>query len=205
VRVGITGSPGTGKKTIGRILSKISHLEFLSINEFARRNHFATRVGSEYVIDTRRLYGKIETESRIVSGHLLPYVVPDRDLDLVIVLRSSPATLQRRYKSRKYSKEKTEENVEAEIIGVTSAECARRYSHGKLAEFDTTKANPGATARRVLEIIKGKASPSFGSIDWLSASTKLAFEDARKGKYNRFNLPKKITRFANRKARKSSY
>ncbi len=83
-RIGITGSPGTGKKSIGRALSVMTHLEFISINEYAIKNKFAIKIGTEYVIDTQRLRGKIDTRGKIISGHLLPFVVPNDDLDLVV-------------------------------------------------------------------------------------------------------------------------
>jgi adenylate kinase len=202
--IGLTGSPGTGKKTIGRTLSRITGLEFVSINDYAVKNRMGRRVGSEFSVDAKRLYGRIETKGRVVSGHLLPYVVPNRQLDLVVLLRCSPNVLKRRYASRDYSIEKMRENIEAEMIGVLAAACLEEYDLQKIVEFDTTRAKPESTSKRVLDIIKGKERPTFGSVDWLSA-THSSFTRALGGKYNRFNTPKKITRFANPKARKSRY
>ncbi len=191
--------------TVSSALSNISNLEFISINEFAIKNHFAKRVGLEYVIDTRRLRGKIETRNRVVSGHLLPYVVPNKDLDLVIVLRCSPRTLRKRYEARKYPERKIVENVEAEMIGVIAAACVQAYDPKKISEFDTTRTKPETIAQRSLDLIKGKEAPFFGSIDWLSTSTPSSFTSALQGKYNTFNIPKRITRFASPRARKSKY
>ncbi len=91
------------------------------------------------------------------------------------------------------------------MIGVISATCAQTYDWKKIAEFDTTRTRPETIARRVLDIIKGQSETSFGSIDWLSASTYSSFRKALRGKYNRLNIPKGITRFANPKARKTRY
>src|SRR5579872_1378343 len=110
-RIGITGSPATGKKSLGRILSEKTEMKFVSINDFSIKNHFAKREGKEFVVDARKLRGKIKTEDTIVSGHLLPYVVPGPDLDLVVVLRCSPIVLRKRYEARHYSEEKIRENV----------------------------------------------------------------------------------------------
>ena len=204
-RIGITGSPGTGKKTVGKALADILHLEFVSINEFAIRNHFGSRENSEYVVDVRKLRGRIHTKARIVVGHLLPYLVPNKDLDLVVVLRCSPKLLRKRYSLRHYPEEKIIENIEAEMIGLIADKAAQVYSPSKLAEFDTSRTRPASIARRIVNIIKGKTAPSFGSIDWLTSSNYSAFSEMLHGKCNRFNTPKRITRFANRKARKSRY
>lgn len=204
LRIGITGSPGTGKKTVGKAFAKITGLEFVSINEFAIKNRFGKQVGSEFTVDVKRLRGKIETQGRMLSGHLLPYVVPNRDLDLVVLLRCSPNVLRRRYSSRSYSNEKIRENIEAEMIGVIAFACLKEYDIEKIAEFDTTRTKVDTIARKVSDIIKGKEGPSFGSIDWLSGSS-ASFNRALQGKYNRFNTPKRITRFTNPKACKSKY
>ena len=104
-RIGITGSPGTGKRTLGKHLSKILKEEFVSINDFAVREGYGKKSDDDFVVDVRRLGGKIKTGNRIISGHLLPYVIPDRDLDLVIVLRCSPTVLRKRYDARGYSED----------------------------------------------------------------------------------------------------
>jgi adenylate kinase len=207
LRVGLTGSPGTGKKTVGRILSKFSGLEFVSINDFAIENEFAKHLGIEYVVDTRKLKGKIKTKDRIIAGHLLPYVVPNKDLDRVFVLRCSPRKLRERYLERGYPEEKIVENLEGEFIGLISSECAKIYTLNKIAEFDTTRVKPETVARRALDVVKGKATPTFGTIDWIAKSaTYSGFREMTlQGKCNRFNIPKRITRFANPKARKSRY
>jgi len=177
----MTGSPATGKKTVGRILAEILDLEFLSINDFAIQNRFAKKVNGEYIVDTRRLRGKIKTRGQVVSGHVLPYVIPNKDLDWVFVLRCSPKTLRARYKSRHYSKEKILENIEAEMIGLIAAACLGTYSYKKLAEFDTSRAKAETVARRIIQVIKGDAAPSFANIDWLSASKPSAFREALRG------------------------
>lgn len=205
LRIGITGSPGTGKKTLGAILAKKLELGLISINQFAISNRFAKRNGNEYEINVGRLRGRIDTQGKIVTGHLLPYVVPNDALDLVILLRCSPNTLRERYERRRYSREKIRENLEAELIGLIAAECGARYDIKKIAEFDTSKTKPETLARRVLDIIIGRRPPSFGTIDWISGLSSSGLEHLLTGKCNRFNIPKRITRFANPKARKSRY
>lgn len=168
-RVGITGSPATGKKSIGREIAKISGLKFLSINEYAIERGFGSWMGKEFVVDTKRLKGKIDAENRIVSGHLLSNVIPKRELDFVVVLRCSPNVLTKRYKKRGYPKNKIVENVEAEMIGEIASTALRTYGIHKLAEIDTTRVrNPETIAKRIVDIGRGVKPRSFGKVDWLS-------------------------------------
>lgn len=205
MRIGITGSPGTGKKTIGRLLSEKTQFTLLSISDYAIKAGLAKLSYGEFVVDTQLLKNKIGTREKIIVGHLLPYVVPDKDLDLIIVLRTSPIILRKRYLERRYSEKKIRENVEAEMIGLISSECASVYQRKKLAEFDTSRATQTAIVRNVLDIINGRKEPTFGTIDWLYGLKASTLEQTLRGKCNRFNRPKRITRFANPKARKSRY
>ncbi len=204
-RIGITGSPGTGKKSVGKELAEITDLQFFSLNDYVIGNHLATQKKGEYSVDVRKFRGKIKTKNRIVVGHLLPYLIPDKALDLVVILRCSPVELRKRYEFREYTEEKIIENIEAELIGAIAHKATQRYSRHKLAEFDTTKTKPVTIARRISNIIKGKNGPAFGSIDWLSVSSPSAFTELLLGKCNRLNTPKRISGFANRTARKSTY
>jgi broad-specificity NMP kinase len=165
----------------------------------------AKRSRDEFTINTSLLKNRIDTRGKIVAGHLLAYVTPNKDLDLIVVLRTSPEILRKRYLARKYSEEKIRENIEAEIIGLISAECAAVYDRKKIAEFDTSGTRPATIVRKIMNIIEGKEPPDFGSIDWLYGLSASSLEQALRGKCNRLNRPKRITRFANPKARKSRY
>lgn len=176
-RIGITGSPATGKKSVGLELAKITGLKFVSVNEFAINGGFGGWVGDEFVVDIRRLRGRIDTKNKIVVGHLLPYVVPRSKLDFVAILRCSPLVLKRRYKRRGYSQSKTIENLEAEMIGDVASASLSAYGIHKLAEIDMTRIrSPSGVANRILDMSIGVKPRSFGKVDWLSnihSATKL--------------------------------
>ncbi|MHB1867494.1 MAG: adenylate kinase family protein [Nitrososphaerales archaeon] len=167
-RIGITGSPGTGKKSVAIELAKISGLNLLLINDFAIKHRFGVLRNEEFVVDLRRARKAIDTDGRIICGHLLPYIVPKSELDFVVVLRCSPNVLKKRYRKRGYSPEKINENLEAEMIGVIAEKAMTVYGSKKLIEFNTTRTRvPGRVAKRVLEIMKGDGAPTFGKVDWL--------------------------------------
>lgn len=169
-RIGVTGSPGTGKKTVGRELAKITGFELLLFKDFAMRNGLGAWKGNEYLVDVGKASNKVDTRRKIVCGHLLPYVITDSKIDVVVVLRCAPKVLLERYRKRKYTSSKILENIEAEMIGVVSERASRVYTRKKLMEFDTTRSrNPKTLAKRILQTIQGRIPSSFGRIDWLSS------------------------------------
>ena len=170
LRIGITGSPGTGKKSVGSELAKITGKPLVFINDYAISHGFGKRTNSEFEVDEGRLYGKVPTENSIVVGHLLPYVVKRNQLDSVVVLRCSPATLKKRLLHRGYSTSKLEENVGAEVLGVIPYKALQTFGSTKLSEFDTTRSKPKAAAKKILDTIIGKRPKPFGAIDWLSGA-----------------------------------
>ena len=169
-RIGITGSPGTGKKTIGQELARITGLEFLSISDFAIAREYGSWRHDDFLVNLRKTRNAIDTRGKIVSGHLLPYIIPKSKMDFVAVLRCSPRVLAKRYLSRKYSKQKIKENLEAELIGVIAEKTISTYGLEKAAEFDTTRTtNPRRIATRILETATGGRKRHFGEIDWMAS------------------------------------
>ena len=169
-RIGITGIPGTGKKSVGRELAKISGLDLLLINNFMIEHGLGVWRRDEYLVDLPKARGKINTQGKIVCGHLLPYLVPNSKLDFVVVLRCSPKVLRKRYLERNYPPKKIIENLEGEMIGVIAEKAISIYGKDKVAEFDTTRTrDPRLVAKRIIETIQGERPPSLGKFDWLSS------------------------------------
>jgi adenylate kinase len=124
-----------------------------------------------------RFIVKHVTGPALVYGHLLPYVLGERKLRRVVVLRCEPKTLKRRLLARGYQPEKVMENVEAELIGVLSADSMNVFGSRKTMEFDTTASEPASAARVISKSLKGSRGPS-SRIDWTlrySSASKLRF------------------------------
>lgn len=174
LRVGITGTPGTGKKSVGKELSKLTGLEVVSLNEISIRNKLGKRVSGEFVVDLQRLRKwKIETRGKIIVGHLLPYVIPSSQMDFIAVLRCSPTVLRKRFLARGYSNSKIEENILAEVLDLVSFASLEKYGKKKISEFDTSRTkNPATVAKRILATIEGKRPRLYGLSGWtMRAST----------------------------------
>lgn len=167
--LGLTGTPGTGKKSIAPRVSKRLGLTCVSINEIALARNKSAGRGKEVEVDTRavrRALLKKECGPCVVYGHLLPDVLVRRDVARVVVLRCDPAVLKRRLLARGYSREKTTENVEAELIGLVSSNSLARFGEDKTEEYDTTASS---AAKSAVEVAKLLAAPHrrVQRIDWL--------------------------------------
>jgi adenylate kinase len=161
--VGISGTPGTGKKTLAPLVAGLLGLPpAVSVNSFARKG--------EVEVDTGLLRERLlkENPSNIVLyGHLLPYVLRRPEAAFVAVLRCEPATLRARLLERGYPLAKVKENVEAELIGVVLDECVARFGAERVRDYDTTNASPGHVARSVAKdraSARTRTRPAW--IDW---------------------------------------
>jgi len=182
--MGITGTPGTGKKTVGRAVAKKLGYEFLEINPLAKK--LGAEIGkrdTEIEIETSIVYRKLprllKGKKTVLVGHLLPHSISDNIIDYVVVLRCSPQELIKRYTERRYPKRKVKANVVVEAIDVCLTEVLMKFNNSKIAEIDTTGRNIAEVAEEVIEKLKNPKKRSFGEVNWLH----LMAEDAKMSKY----------------------
>lgn len=168
MRIAITGTPGTGKKTVSSLLISKGY-EVLDINEIVTAYDFI--VGYEEktkIVDLDKLNTFLQNLIRkkgkdivFIKGHLSHLL----DVDLVIVLRCKPNELRRRLKQKGYNDEKIQENVESEVIDVITVEAAESYQ--KVYEIDTTKKRPNKAVEAILKILNNEGEEyKVGGIDW---------------------------------------
>lgn len=166
--IAITGTPGTGKTAAAEILSE--KYDVVDLNAVIKERGFhlgRDRKRNTLVADLKKLQRYVENVSTckktlIAVGHLSHLLHPD----IAIVLRTDPRVLRRRLKKRKFSREKIEENVEAETIDVVLIEAVQKCK--KVYEIDTTNKTPPQVAACIDEIIRGKNLRSYrvGKTDW---------------------------------------
>ena len=177
----VTGTPGTGKTAIAKLLARHINGIYLSLNEIAKKysdfTSFDIRRGS-WVINEKKLTEHVVQVIREVKHNTLIIdthfgdIIPNEYISFIIILRTHPLELERRLKKRNWPNEKIRENVEAEILGTITYDILQNFSHEKIFEIDTTKATP----EEVVEIIKTLMSKSdklrgkyqVGLIDWLN-------------------------------------
>jgi adenylate kinase len=162
----LTGTPGTGKSTVGRILA--SAWTVREVGVLAGSLGCATGRGRAVTVDVRavrRAWRRLSPRSRptIVVGHLA-HLLPLRD---VVILRCHPRVLAGRLRrSRRGSAEERAANVVAEAVDVIRFEAIR--AGRRVWEVDTTHASPRAIARCVARIVRDRSAPHSPAPDWLA-------------------------------------
>lgn len=136
----------------------------------ARTHGLSSRTSEEVAIDTKRLKSVLTKELKgpvVLYGHLLPYVLDPALASRVVVLRCEPSVLKARLQHRGYPREKVIENVEAELIGVVSADAYQAFGDGKTFEFDTSQTSPAAAVSSLAALLRRPEGPQ--RIDWTTA------------------------------------
>ncbi|HMD79513.1 MAG TPA: AAA family ATPase [Nitrososphaerales archaeon] len=172
--IGITGTPGTGKKSVAPLVAAILGLTPASLPPLPKGVH---SVAEDLSVDTdkaRREIQKHPPSNVVVYGHLLPYVLPPRGVARMVVLRCEPSVLKDRLSRRGYPPVKVTDNVEAELIGVIAADATAAFGRGRTLEFDTTSSTPESAARVIARRIRDR-EPAPSQIDWLPS-----YDSARK-------------------------
>jgi adenylate kinase len=173
-RLVITGNPGVGKHTSAKLVAKKTKADVIDINSIAiEEGAILKKTGRGLDVDVRKLTGLIGklVQSRkdlIIVGHLAPYVLKTRGIDMVAVLRRSPYELQKTLEGRKYDYDKVRENVSSEILGVSFYDSVKTFGKRKVAEFDTTGRTPEQTAGEIVATLRGKSAKRTGIVDWLA-------------------------------------
>ena len=138
------------------MLAEKLRLEIADINLLAAKSGLCKEIDGVIEVDTKDLSKVMENASGVIIGHLAPYVI--KQAETVIVLRKNPYELEKIYSQRNYSKEKTLENIQAEILGIIAYDALQTFPD--LIQIDTTNHSP----KEVISLIENR---SDHTIDWL--------------------------------------
>ena len=139
----ITGTPGTGKSTLARLLaeSQPQRLRHLNVSELVKEHGLHDGYDAEfdtYVLDDDRVCDFLEPlmarGGAVVDFHSCD-LFPERWFDLVLVLRSETAVLYERLERRGYAPRKLTENMECEIMQVVLEEARGAYELQRIVEL----------------------------------------------------------------------
>ncbi|MFH0956971.1 MAG: AAA family ATPase, partial [Candidatus Aenigmatarchaeota archaeon] len=118
--IAVTGTPGTGKTTVSRKLSEMTGFRLVELNSLAEKK--GLYVGTDRkrgcrIVDVPGLRREVkalgkEGGAMIVESHY----AHDMPADVIVVLRAGPAKIRERGLSKGWSREKAEENAQAEIM-----------------------------------------------------------------------------------------
>jgi len=164
----ITGNPGTGKHTIAKLISRKLNLEIIDINKIAISEGVFVKNNGTLDVDVsklKKIINKMNSKDSLLVGHLAPYVISSKNVELSVVLRKSPYKLQSIYKKRKYTSKKSLENIGSEILGIIYHDIVQEFGRKKTFQIDTSSKSISATAKKVESIFKG--SKVEDNVDWL--------------------------------------
>ncbi|MDO5859265.1 adenylate kinase family protein [Methanobrevibacter sp.] len=168
----ISGTPCTGKTTVSEVLASSLNCKLIKINDLAIENDFVLGIDDEKgykIIDIDALEGKVSQiiessdELIIFEGHLAHLC---NGADKIIVLRVRPEILRERLEARNYSEAKIRENLEAEAMGVCTAEAYDIYGES-VCEIDASDLTVDEIVELLTDVVDGKTDFPVGEIDFM--------------------------------------
>lgn len=154
----VSGVPGTGKTIFAKKLAKELGFRYISIDNLDKSIYSGfDPVRKTKIVDTdkmtaafQQLYNNSKDKGIVFEAHLAHHL-PKKLVKLCIILTTDIKTLRARLKKRKYSKEKIEENLQAEIFESIYNE-ALENKH-KVLKVDTSKQFSAAAWKTILRKI----------------------------------------------------
>ncbi|VVB66990.1 Putative adenylate kinase [Candidatus Norongarragalina meridionalis] len=167
MRLVVTGTPGTGKTFLAKKLAEQEGAEYIDVKKIIGQHKLY--LDDEGTVDIRKLQRVLRPMMRsgnvIVESHLLcEFSLP---CERCIVLRCDPLVLEKRLGERRYSKQKTLDNLLCEALDYCLVNAERHYRH--VTQVDCTKM---PSAKRLLD-------EKSDSIDWRDALKTLAKRQTR--------------------------
>lgn len=169
----ISGVPGTGKSTVAARLSEMLGWERVNLSEVALEHGLVAgedKGRGTYVIDEDAVRAWVRRRASgsplIVDSHY-GEIVDDDILLKIFVLRLRPDILLERLLKRGWGPRKVRENVEAELLGICTANALGEHPREKVCEVDATGKTADEVAEEILMTLAGERGCSIG-IDWVS-------------------------------------
>jgi adenylate kinase len=163
MRVAVTGTPGVGKTSACAFVTSLPvvHVNDM-VDEFRAAAGYDSRRKTR-VVDTLKLAHAVSKlkGDMVIEGHLSHLLNPD----IAIVLRCSPAKLEKRLRAKGWDEDKVRENVEAEAVDVILVEAVENVPD--VLEVDATDMSPEEVGHAIEEILAGKRQKyRIGNVDW---------------------------------------
>ena len=157
----VTGTPGTGKTAVARIISKSLGLPLIEVNALVKEKRLYTgRESGSLIVDMPKLKRALRGFTGVVEGHVLCELkLPGT----AIVLRASPRSIRARLAPRHYPARKLLDNIEAEALDYCAAKAEQNFS--RMFQVDTTGLTPNQSATKALRFLK-RGGSDF--VDWSS-------------------------------------
>ena len=168
------GTPGTGKTRVAKILGSKLSVEVISLGELADESGCISAqdkarktgiINEDCLVDVLIDLTEDKSKRLVIEGHYID-LVPSSSVQFVFILRTHPEELRDRLSKRKYSEDKINENVEAEVLGVCQLDALDAFGEKRVFEIDTSKLSAPETATLIEDLMKDSPTPT--RIDWMS-------------------------------------
>ena len=174
----VTGTPGTGKTTVSRLLTRELQACYVHPRSLLRRKDV------DYTYDENRrtrtvslarlrnaLHERAALVNRglVIDSHIVPEIGASPRLARAIVLRCDPIVLRRRLENKRWSKSKISENLQAEILDICLWDAVKSYGWRKVLEIDTTKRTPTQVVHWIMKDVHARQTQKQPKVDWLSS------------------------------------
>ncbi|HDQ60068.1 MAG TPA: kinase [Candidatus Woesearchaeota archaeon] len=172
--IAITGTPGVGKKTVSKELTRILNLTELDLKDIARKEKILKGYdlnSKSLVVDDSKIGAKIKKyvkkgNNYVVASHISQFISP-RSVKLMVVLRVNPDKIEKRLKKRGYDLKKVYDNSMCEYLDSCLIESIQQGHKNHLHEIDATKKSAKKIAREIKDVIENKKKKSFGEVSWV--------------------------------------
>tara|TARA_B100000945_G_C20336144_1_gene574967 strand:- start:182 stop:715 length:534 start_codon:yes stop_codon:yes gene_type:complete len=173
MRIAITGTPGSGKSTVSKLLNP--EYNFLEVEEIAKKFQCYSESQNEKesaIVDVEKLnncllddWAEPPDKVTIIAGHL-SHLLP---VDAIVILRCNPMVLESRLRDRNWDLQKINSNVECELLGgpwmdLMESEIPPCF------ELDNTSIELEDLKSNILNWINSKtpSKHSISQIDWIA-------------------------------------
>ncbi len=162
--IAFSGTPGTGKHTVAKIVSKIIGYKVIDLGKILKNGKKEREISLSQLNSAFR---SVIKDNSIVVSHM-SHLINSSKINLVIVFRTQPLILAKRLKKRGYSKSKIYDNVMFEAIDGTYLEAIETKK--KVFQVNNSK-NVKETVDKVIKIINGTGKNE--NIDFSSSIIKI--------------------------------
>jgi len=172
--IALTGTPGTGKTSVSKILQK-NGFKIINLNKVACEKNFLmgrdVKRNSE-IIDIEKIddYVKKNYSGKdivFIEGHLSHLL---KNIDKIIILRCHPKKLRKNLFKKGWNDDKIKENLEAELLDIILCEAVEIHPEKNIFEINVTDKSIDSVTSSIIKLIKHKFKNmkkyKIGKIDW---------------------------------------